>query len=217
MNKNIKEIIEAGVQNRHEVRADIAIAEQINNRVIGSVLVPSRFEEVKDGKLVRKTANVQQIRTADKMKCREVFERAGFSSGEAQQVCQIAEDTITPQATTEGDPDLSRCIQILQENGVSQEMSSQICQIAATALFEEQPNNQQQPPKPPGTPGGNVTQQGPPISGQIGSIVDSPCAKATKRKEIAKLQVIADRQSAELREYHAKVARIASLERLPKS
>ena len=153
-------------EQKHEVRANVEVRKQVNNRLLANVQVPANFERVQhiaaaeaeavgpieetDTNKINKAKNVYN-------KCVQVLNKIGFPQEQGQQLCQLLTETMIIEAE------------------------------------EEQESEQGNPPgKPPaGTPSGNKQQEFP-ISGQIAS---STCAKtASLNKEIAIKKAIIQRQ-----------------------
>jgi hypothetical protein len=124
------------------------------------------------------------------------------------------------------DPTFNKCLEVMNNLQIPEKAANQICTILSEAL--QQVEQQQQPKqnnnKPPaGTPSGNRTEQGPPISGQFGAINNSPCArkaearKAQLNKELAIKTAMVQQQLTELdkekTKHHTLKARIAELEK----
>jgi hypothetical protein len=186
---NIKEIIEP--EQKHQVRGNVRIASSLNNRVLGNVLVPSEFDR----------ANEQMIRVA----------------AEVAPAPVPNDNKETNQQ--QNNPIFNKCLAVMNNLQIPDQAANQICTILSEAL-QSQEQEQQQPKqqKPPGTPSGNVTQQGPPISGQFGAISSTASGCPIERaKQIAKLQEMIDKNKEELGHekllHQANVVKIASLEK----
>lgn len=111
---------------------------------------------------------------------------------------QLTNPTIADQAYKVAN--MEKCVQVFAQHGINPEQAQQICQIAMETMTESSQT---------GNPAGNNQSNGPPVSGQFGSIEE-------KDKEITKLQATIEKQADELKSYKKNVKteaeRIAELE-----
>lgn len=194
----------------------VSIAQQKNHKLIANVQVEPNFDRNPIHAAATVTGRQQQGQQ----------ERPTQSVGPTEETDQ--------KKLNQAKAAYNKCIQVLNKLQFPEEQSQQVCQLLVESMIlavedeeEQDPNNQQQnnlkqnSKKPTGTPSGNVTQQGPPMSGFVGN-TSTPsggtCAKtaAILNKEIeiktAQVEKLNTEVTTERQAHQSRMNQITELE-----